>query len=108
MWTASMHLLAFLVLYGFQGPFEVEPLVGFALDVVRYYLSLLDHFELLVDSVANVALLGFIDLNGFLDVVDLWARPIDVLSAQMTVIVFLYHWLDQYLWLRFVYLADLH
>jgi hypothetical protein len=85
---------------------EIELHVGLPLVKVRDDLPLLYNLYLLIDTIAVIALFTLVYLNGFLNVVDLGRRSLDILSPQMPMIVLFHNLLNQNTRLVFLYVPN--
>ena len=106
--SMSKLLFTFLVFNGFETSLEIKPLIGFAFNKVRDNLTFLNNFQLLSDSITDISFFCFIYLDRFLEIGDLRAGAINVLSAEVTMIVLFHDRLNQYFGLGLINLSNLH
>jgi len=104
----SELLFSFFILNSFETSFKIKSLVSFAFNKVRYNLTILYNLKLFSHSITDISFLSFINLNRFFEVWNLRASSINILCSKVTMIVFLYYWLNKYFGLGLIYLTYLH
>lgn len=87
---------SFFIFQFLERTLKVKSFISLSFDKVGNDLPLLECLQLFIYAIAIVSLLGIVNLHDPLDAVHLGRRPIDVLSPQMSVVVLLYHLLDEH------------